>query len=630
MNTNTDEKLSGEQTVSVFSKEALSYIPASKTKRLPSDVEFRGETMYFIVVDRFFDGCDTNTGKEASLNDPTRTNWHKYWGGDLQGIYDKLDYLQGLGVTAIWVTPLFEQLETPTPYGAAPIHGYWTQDFMRINARWVNDNEPVSINPESKSILDRLIEEMHRRGMKLVLDIVCNHSTPESVEGKGKLYKDGVLVADFDNDTEHWYHHYGTITNWQDDWQMQNCELCGLATFNENNILYRRYIKDAVKLWLNKGVDSLRVDTVKHMPIWFWQEFCADIITHKPETFIFGEWIFSHPENPVSTDFANKSGMSILDFGLCVAIRQCFTGSDPGGFHLIEKVLEKDTNYRGANELVTFFENHDMARLQALGVDDAILRLAVALILVSRGIPCLFYGCEQSLVADAEHGEDPYNRPMMAKWDQDTPIYTMTYSLSQERVKNPAIQWGGQWQKYITENVYAFTRRYRESRCFAIFNKGDSIVVDRVETEMPDGEHLCLASGRTVTVTNGGIDKLEMGKSDVLVISHIGSTLTGKSIAHIQLNGISVGENECVAIIGDCDELGNWDLRHAWCMEKINGNTWFGQLVFDQSIGRGITYKYVVLTNMDTTAPRRENRTGRRRVIASEGIAKWRDVWEEF
>jgi cyclomaltodextrin glucanotransferase len=72
-------------------------------------------------------------------------------------------------------------------------------------------------------------------------------------------------------------------------------ELCGLATFNENNLDYRRYIMDSIKMWLDKGVDALRIDTVKHMPNWFWQEFTCEMHTRKPNVFIFGEWIHNHP-----------------------------------------------------------------------------------------------------------------------------------------------------------------------------------------------------------------------------------------------------------------------------------------------------------------------------------------------
>ena len=76
------------------------------------DIEFRQETLYFIVVDRFYDGDpDNSEGPNPDLYDPTRTEWGKYWGGDLQGIIDKLDYLRNMGVTAIWLTPLFEQVE---------------------------------------------------------------------------------------------------------------------------------------------------------------------------------------------------------------------------------------------------------------------------------------------------------------------------------------------------------------------------------------------------------------------------------------------------------------------------------------------------------------------------------------
>ncbi|HEX4141725.1 MAG TPA: alpha-amylase family glycosyl hydrolase, partial [Candidatus Methylacidiphilales bacterium] len=108
-----------------------------------SDVECRGETIYFAVVDRFNSGKKENRlGKDTELDDPTHRDWGKYWGGDLQGVVDKIDYLHDLGATAIWLTPLFEQVEGASS-GVAPIHGYWTQDFKRLNARWVNRQEEI-------------------------------------------------------------------------------------------------------------------------------------------------------------------------------------------------------------------------------------------------------------------------------------------------------------------------------------------------------------------------------------------------------------------------------------------------------------------------------------------------------
>ena len=96
------------------------------------DIDFRQETLYFIVVDRFHDGDpDNSEGPNPDLYDPTRTEWGKYWGGDLQGVIDKLDYLRDLGVTAIWLTPLFEQVEGLFIESAA-MHGYWTRDLSAL------------------------------------------------------------------------------------------------------------------------------------------------------------------------------------------------------------------------------------------------------------------------------------------------------------------------------------------------------------------------------------------------------------------------------------------------------------------------------------------------------------------
>ena len=99
-----------------------------------SPVDFRSEIIYFLIVDRFHDGHspDAKEGSELEeskgLYDKHRQDWGKYWGGNLQGIIDKIDYLKGLGVTALWLSPLFEQV-SDLQFSRAPMHGYWTRDF---------------------------------------------------------------------------------------------------------------------------------------------------------------------------------------------------------------------------------------------------------------------------------------------------------------------------------------------------------------------------------------------------------------------------------------------------------------------------------------------------------------------
>jgi cyclomaltodextrin glucanotransferase len=592
-----------------------------------SDVECRGETIYFAIVDRFNIGKKNRLGKDTELDDPSHQDWKKYWGGDLQGVLDKIDYLHDLGVTALWLTPLFEQVEGASG-DAAPIHGYWTQDFKRVNARWVNRQEEIRLFA-TNTVLDTLIEELHKRNMKFILDIVCNHSSPVTTKGKGKIYDDGKLIADFDNDKNHWYHHYGDIKDWDDEWQIQNAELCGLATFNENNTDFRRYIIASIKMWLDKGVDALRVDTVKHMPNWFWQEFTCEIHSHKPEVFIFGEWIYNHPSNAVSVDFANHSGMTVLDFGLCQAIREALAQDAPTGFQLVEEVLKEDGNYRNASELVTFYENHDMPRFQSLGANNEMLELATCLIMTMRGIPCLYYGAEQYLHNDTDGGKDPYNRPMMDKWDNTTSIFHMIRRLSAERGKNPAIQWGGQWPKIAEKDLFVFLRKYRDSRCLTILNKGPERTIESLDTELPNGEHHCILTGEKIEVRDGKLDQFKIGQSQARIFSFVGERVVGATVARLQLNGVFTKPGDSVIVIGDCPELGSWDLGKGVPLEYINPNTWFAEIAFNESAGKSVAYKFAVLHSEANSAPGRENRPCRRRAVAAEGVAKWRDVWEE-
>ena len=592
------------------------------------DIEFRQETIYFIVVDRFYDGDPANNeGPNPELYDPEGKDWGKYWGGDLQGVIEKLDYLKDMGVTAVWLTPLFEQVEALFVEQAA-IHGYWTKDFKRLNPRFIakGDNPSVNQTQETKdTVFDKLVYELHQRKMKLVLDIVCNHSNPDFSGKKGELYDDGVKVADFNDDTNNWYHHYGEVQNWEDEWQVQNCELSGLATFNENNIAYRSYIKSAIKQWLDRGVDALRVDTVKHMPIWFWQEFTADILTHRPDVFIFGEWIYSDPRNDLSVEFVNESGMTILDFGLCVAIREVLGEVASAGFQLIQDVLNLDHRYYGATELITFIDNHDMPRFQSLNGDRQMLSLAICLMMTTRGIPCIYYGTEQYLHDDTDGGNDPYNRPMMEQWDTDSPIYRDVRLLSGLRRLNPAISMGSQWQKHLTADVYCYVRRYRDSVVFVAMNRGDSVIVEAVDTELPDGEHTEVLSRRKFEVKEGMLYNLELGAREVMIFSRVGERVNAKTIVRAQLNNVKSQPGERIVVIGDCPELGNWDISKAYPLEYINTNTWFGEIPFNESAGKLIAYKYALLRQ--GMSPLRENLVSRRWVLASEGTVKWRDKW---
>ncbi|MGA1621421.1 MAG: alpha-amylase family glycosyl hydrolase [Synechocystis sp.] len=586
-------------------------------------IEFRQETIYFIIVDRFNDGDPSNNHLgNPVLYDGTRQKWGKYWGGDLQGIIDKLDYLQNLGVTALWLSPLFEQVEE-MQFENAAMHGYWTKDFKRINPRFLDPQEENSLL--KSNTFTRLIDEMHRRGMKLILDIVCNHSSPDVNGHKGELYDDGTLIADFYNDVNDWYYHNPEITDWEDEWQLLYGEMAGLATFNESNIHFRNYIKDAIKLWLDRGVDALRIDTVKHMPLWFWQEFMTDIQTHKPAVFAFGEWGFSKPWERNSVAFANDSGMSILDFGLCEAIRGALAKWDPQGFQLVQDIIDLDDRYNRATELITFIDNHDMPRFLSLNPDQGNLRLALGLVMTARGIPCLYYGTEQFLHNDTNGGADPYNRPMMDNWDDQSPLYQEIRLFSKLRRLNPAVSLGSHLQKYVSADIYCFTRRYRDYRCFVALNRGAAATINVLQTDLEDGEYTCMLTHRSFQVVDGNLLNFSLNPQEMIVLSYFGDRVIGKTIVRAELNGIATQPGETVVVIGDCPELGNWDINHGYALEYITRNLWFGEIPFNESAGKAIAYKYALVREGGQTAY--ENLTGRRWVLASAGITKWHDRW---
>jgi cyclomaltodextrin glucanotransferase len=246
-----------------------------------------------------------------------------------------------------------------------------------------------------------------------------------------------------------------------------------------------------------------------------------------------------------------------------------------------------------------------------------------------RGIPCLYYGYEQYLHNDTDGGNDPYNRPMMEKWDHTTPAFHITQRLSDERGKNPAIQWGGQWPKIVEKDLYVFLRKYQDSRCLVILNKGPERVIDRIDTEFSNGAHNCILSGETVQIQNGQLNGFKIGAQQARIFSFVGKRVEGKVVARLQLNGLFTKPGDSVVVIGDCPELGNWDIGKGVPLEYINLNTWFTELSFNESAGKSIAYKFAVLHPDPNMGPGRENRPPRRRAVGSEGVAKWRDSWEE-
>ena len=462
--------------------------------------DFRREVIYQIVVDRFFDGDPSNNDppQSAGLYDPARANWRLYWGGDLEGVRQKMDYLAGLGVTAVWISPPVDNVNVATPSGvgdapAAPYHGYQTRDFKRIE-------EHFGDGGNSWAAFDNLVAAAHERGIKVVVDFPANHTSNNNSGEYGALYDDGRLLGDYRNDPGGYFHHEKNITDRYGRYHVQYQTLYDLADINQENPSMDAYLKEAARAFQRHGADGFRLDGMKHVT-WGWQPSFVNALDSSGGSFVFGEWYLEDPpvrgwwqrlkaflrsifssdaqsskyvSDPLYRDavkLVNRGGMSMHNFPLNTATRNVF-GPPDAGFRELDTLLGREArDFARRDELVNFIDNHDMPRLLSLADDRHRLHAALAFVLTTPGIPCVYYGTEQYLHDDTAGGTDPYNRPMMNSFSTDTPAYSLISRLSRLRRESPALAYGDLTAREVGDDVYVYERRFFGNVVLVAINK---------------------------------------------------------------------------------------------------------------------------------------------------------------
>jgi len=294
----------------------------------------------------------------------------------------------------------------------------------------------------------------------------------------------------------------------------------------------------------------------------------------------------------------------------------------------VEQVLSYDHVYRRANELVTFIDNHDMPRFLSIVADARKLPLALVLLMTLRGVPCLFYGTEQGLHDDTNGGEDPYNRPMMERWDQGGELYRLLAQLAALRRRNRALTMGSHQQRYVSNDLYAYSRHYRDSAVLMAVNQGPATALTLPHCGLPDGTYRCLLSERPIQVEHGAIQHLWLDSQAALVLEHTGAPVTGDLVGVFQLNGYHCQPGERLAITGSCAELGHWDGALSYGMEYVNSNTWIAEVPLDHSAGSSIHYKFMVCRD-GTDQPMMENILGRQATLPRQGRLKFDCIWND-
>lgn len=430
--------------------------PNGFRERLPED-----EVIYLLLPDRFANGDPANDRGGIS-GDRLRTGYDPadkafYHGGDLKGVRAKLDYIQGLGATAIWLTPVFVNKPVQGEPGSesAGYHGYWIKDFTRID-------------PHFGDMADyrALVDDAHARGMKVYLDIVVNHTAdvikyrecrftacayrdkanwPYALRGGPGQAAINVgfagdeaaaqTPANFARLTDPRYAYTPYIPRaeanakapaWLNDIAVYHNR--GESTFRGESSLYGdfvglddvftehpRVVRGMIELygrWIDDvGVDGFRIDTARHVGSEFWQAFVPAMIARAkargiPNFHIFGEAMEFQPGQLAR--FTHVDGLpSVNDFALQAALVEAI--AKDGATDAITDVFKGDALYKGGEAtsrgLVTLTGNHDVLRfgravLQARpgASSDELLRrvrLAHAVVLLARGVPALYYGDEQ-------------------------------------------------------------------------------------------------------------------------------------------------------------------------------------------------------------------------------------------
>lgn len=377
------------------------------------------DVIYLAMPDRFSNGDSTNDDPAQSRGMHDRSKRRDYHGGDFQGVIDRLPYLRDLGVTALWLTPWYDNVNhfnTKETYNASnqrsahgiastDYHGYGAVDFYGVEEHFGDLTK-----------LRELSAAVRGRGMKFVQDQVANHTGPYHpwVENPPTpTWFNGSAAHHLDNSWQIW-----TVATPNPPQDLLKSTLEGwfiniLPDLNQNDAETAAYLIQNSLWWVGTvGIDVVRQDTLPYVPRAYWSRWTSALKREFPDLTILGEMWDGKPElvaffqgGRKQFDSVDSGVETLFDFPLHFAIRDVFIKGQ--SFSRLAQVIAADTNYLDASRLVTFLGSHDTSRFMGeAGADADGLKLAFTYLLTARGTPLIYYGDEIAM----RGGEDPDNR----------------------------------------------------------------------------------------------------------------------------------------------------------------------------------------------------------------------------
>lgn len=497
---------------------------------------FAQHAVYFVITDRFVNGDETNDQRDQGGEHPTfdlplpecdgvAANIG-YMGGDFAGLAAHADYIAEMGFGAVWITPVVDNPDQAfsggdkiacdsvlTDHGKTGYHGYWSVNFRKLDEHLPSDGLDFAG-------LDAALEAA---GLKLVLDIVGNHSSPgwsmpEKQPGFGQVYSvDDQLLADHDNLPPAELDPQG---NPMHAWYNTEAGLAQLADFNTDNPEVVDYLTDAYLYWIDQGADAFRVDTIPWAPHRFWKEVSDRIRAEHPGFFMFAEAFDYDAAVIAEHTLPQNGGVSVLDFPMRQAMQHVFENPDSDFAELGDALMLQDGPYHNVYELATFYDNHDMARIAAS--DEGFID-AHNWLFTSRGIPVVYYGSEIGFMRGrAEHaGNRNYFGTERIEQARTHPIRDKLTRIARIRAKSPALQRGVQVMLELEGHRAAFYRVYQHDdthqTALVLLNKGDRPERFEISEGLQTGTWRSASEGETLHIAEPGQLEAEVPAHDVRV-----------------------------------------------------------------------------------------------------------------
>ncbi|MFA5506391.1 MAG: alpha-amylase family glycosyl hydrolase [Vulcanimicrobiota bacterium] len=446
--------------------------------------DWRDDTIYFVMTDRFKDADPSNN------HGADKSDIHAWHGGDFQGLIDKADYIRGTGATALWITPPMDSQQRFVD--TEGYHGYWPVDYYKVDEH-LGDMEKFK----------ELVDVYHDKGMKVIVDIPLNH-----VAWEHPLWTDPNKASLF--------HHNGDVTDWDNDWQQENCSIFGLPDWAQENPETEKYLMEVGEFWAKTGIDGFRLDAVRSVPKWFWEKFNNRMHEVAGDDFLLlGEYY--HGDAARLAPYQSDTDMdSLVDYPMYYRIKETFAKG--GSMREVANGMSWTNNtYKDPELMGIFADNHDTQRfLTEAGDDKDRLKMALAFVMTTNRIPTIYYGSEQSFTSDKTGWAETSRKDMV--FDKDPEMHGFFQKLGAIRNDLEPLRRGELLEMWQDDQVYAFDRKSEHGEAIVVFNNAETeqhrAMPLRAESKLQDGTVLKdLLSERTVTVKDGRIEQNLPAKS---------------------------------------------------------------------------------------------------------------------